>query len=59
MDAGRSRALVSVSKAMLEQPYYARYELIELGVPDARVARASARAAACGVRRGKTGTACC
>jgi hypothetical protein len=30
MDPGMSRALVSVSKAMLEQPYYARYELIEL-----------------------------
>ena len=30
IDVGRSRALVSVSKAMLEQPYYPRYELIEL-----------------------------
>jgi energy-coupling factor transporter ATP-binding protein EcfA2 len=30
MDVDRSCALVSVSKALLEQPYYARYELIEL-----------------------------
>ncbi|HEX5047977.1 MAG TPA: serine kinase [Gammaproteobacteria bacterium] len=30
VDAGRSRALVSVSKALLRQPYYPRYELIEL-----------------------------
>ena len=30
MDPGMSRALISVSKAMLEQPYYPRYELIEL-----------------------------
>lgn len=30
MDVGMSRALICVSKAMLEQPYYPRYELIEL-----------------------------
>jgi hypothetical protein len=30
MDPGMARALISVSKAMLEQPYYPRYELIEL-----------------------------
>src|SRR5262245_55111526 len=30
MDPGMSRALISVSKALLEQPYYPRYELIEL-----------------------------
>jgi len=30
MDPAMSRALVSVSNAMLEQPYYPRYELIEL-----------------------------
>ena len=30
MDPGMSRALISVSKAMLENPYYPRYELIEL-----------------------------
>ena len=30
MDPGKSRALISVSKPMLEQPYYPRYELIEL-----------------------------
>lgn len=30
MDPAKSRALISVSKAMLEQPYYPRYELIEL-----------------------------
>ena len=30
MDPGMSRALISVSKAMLENSYYPRYELIEL-----------------------------
>ena len=30
VDVGMSRALISVSKAMLEQPYYPRYELVEL-----------------------------
>jgi hypothetical protein len=30
LDPGMSRALISVSRAMLEQPYYPRYELIEL-----------------------------
>lgn len=30
MDPAMSRALISVSKAMLEHPYYPRYELIEL-----------------------------
>jgi hypothetical protein len=30
VDVGKARALISVSKAMLEQPYYPRYELVEL-----------------------------
>jgi hypothetical protein len=30
MDPGGLRAMISVSKAILEQPYYPRYELIEL-----------------------------
>src|SRR5687767_4670924 len=30
MDVGMSRALICVSKGMLRQPYYPRYELIEL-----------------------------
>jgi len=30
VDVGMSRALISVSKAMLAQPYYPRYELVEL-----------------------------
>jgi hypothetical protein len=30
VDVGMSRALICVSKAMLQQPYYPRYELIEL-----------------------------
>ena len=30
VDVGRARALISISKAMLEQPYYPRYELVEL-----------------------------
>lgn len=30
MDVGMSRALICLSKAMLQQPYYPRYELIEL-----------------------------
>ena len=30
VDVGMSRGLISISKAMLEQPYYPRYELIEL-----------------------------
>jgi hypothetical protein len=30
VDAGMSRALISISEAMLEQRYYARYELVEL-----------------------------
>lgn len=30
VDTGRRRALVSVSRALLRQPYYPRYELVEL-----------------------------
>ena len=52
------RALVSVLKAMLDQPYYARYELVELAFGDARVARARARAAACGLCLNKMTRAC-
>ena len=49
MDPGMSRALISVSKAMLEQPYYPRYELIELACLTlaARVQRLAPLHAAC------------
>lgn len=49
MDPRMSRALISVSQAMLEQPYYPRYELIELACLTlaARVQRLAPLHAAC------------